>query len=87
MASSNKSSILSNYECDGQIDLFEYLEQLNRIYPVDIRGLCDDAVCPICGYEFMDPKENDLPACPICNCKVDWARWHKINDPEEDENA
>lgn len=69
-----------------QITIEQYLQSLKPI-SVDIIGLCDDAVCPICGYEFMDPKENDLPACPICNCKVDWARWHKINDPEENENA
>jgi len=65
-----------------QITIDEYLQSLKPI-PVDIMGLCDDAYCPKCGYGFMDPEENDLPACPVCGCKVDWARWHRINDPEE----
>lgn len=66
---------------NGQITIAEYLDSIEPLM-VDIVGLCDDAACPKCGYEFMDPKENDLPACPICGCKVDWARWHYVNDPE-----
>lgn len=69
----------------GQITIAEYLESIKPI-PVDIVGLCDDAACPKCGYEFLDPKENDLPACPHCKTRVDWTRWHMINDPEEVEN-
>lgn len=71
---------LDNYECDGQMDIYDYLKEQNKVYQVDIIGLCDDAVCPKCGYEFLDPKENDLPECPVCKTKVDWTRWHLLND-------
>lgn len=56
-----------------------------RIKPVsvDIVGICDDAVCPICGHEFLYPQENDLEICPGCGQRMDWSRWHYINDNEE----
>ena len=50
---------------------------------VDIVGICDDAVCPICGHEFLYPKENDMEICPGCGQRMDWTRWHNINDNEE----
>lgn len=50
---------------------------------VDIQGICDDAVCPTCGRDFLYPQENDLEACPYCKQRVDWKRWHDINDEEE----
>lgn len=79
MASNNKSSILSNYECDGQIDLFEYLEQLNRIYPVDIRGLCDDAYCPVCGSGLDEYRHLDCERCPECHARISWEPWYRRN--------
>lgn len=63
----------------GQMTIFDYLEEQKPI-PVDIYGLCDDAYCPKCGRGFLDPQENDLPRCPLCGCRVDWTRWHQIND-------
>ena len=71
--------MMRSTEIDGQISMFEYIEHI-KPRPVDIMGICDDAYCPECGYGFMDPKENDLPECPICKCKVDWTPWHRAND-------
>lgn len=59
-----------------------------RIYPisVDIVGICDDAVCPICGHEFLYPMENGMKYCPDCGQRMDWKRWHQINDNENEQN-
>lgn len=49
--------------------------------PLDIRGLCDDGFCPVCGYAFDDVNgELDLERCPRCNTAVDWSMWHRLND-------
>ena len=47
--------------------------------PVDIRGLMDDAVCPKCGWYFLD-EQTDCDVCPNCGQPVDWTKWHQIND-------
>lgn len=57
------------------------------IYELDIVGICDDPVCPNCGYEFETTRtcknyEVDCERCPECHVKVDWTRWHRINDDE-----
>lgn len=49
---------------------------------VDIKGICDDAYCPICGYQFWYPEENDKEYCPECGQRMDWKRWHEVNDEE-----
>ena len=64
------------YEC-------HWWKEINPI-PVDIVGICDDAVCPICGHEFLYPKENDMKICPGCGQRMDWSRWHYINDNESE---
>lgn len=56
-------------------------EANEKVYEVNIRGLCDDAYCPKCDYGFMD-NETDAERCPKCGVKVSWKRWHKINDEE-----
>ena len=50
-------------------------------YPVDIRGICDDAYCPHCNYEFRD-DEVDCNMCPICSTYLDWEKWHYFNDDD-----
>ena len=50
---------------------------------VDIKGLCDDAYCPECGYEFLYPEETDSEICPTCKTFLDWAPWHRMNDEED----
>ena len=67
---------------DGQISIFEYLEHM-KPRAVDIRGICDDAYCPECGYCLDERIELDCERCPVCNLRIDWTRWHRINDVEE----
>lgn len=72
----------------GQITLDNYIKDI-EVYELDIRGICDDPYCPKCNYPFWtDGKrsEIDCKRCPSCGIRVSWARWHLIND-EEDENA
>lgn len=52
-------------------------------YPVAIRGICDDAYCPKCGYEFRD-DETDCNMCPMCNTYLEWSTYHILNDEEEE---
>lgn len=73
-------NVFENYECDGQISMFDYLKELDRVYPVEIKGLCNDAYCPKCNYALMPFKENDLERCPHCGTKLDWQPWHRMND-------
>ena len=58
-----------------------------KVYPLDIKGICDDPYCPQCGYAFETIKtcknyEVDCERCPECHVKVDWTLWHRINDKE-----
>ena len=69
---------LDNYECEGQLSLFD-TERKEPVFPVDIRGLCDDAYCPKCKRAFED-TETDIERCPKCGCRVDWTPWHYHND-------
>ncbi len=62
-----------------QLTIYDYLAELDKVYDVDVRGLCDDAYCPKCGYAFWD-READCEACPECGTKVRWDRWHRLND-------
>lgn len=57
-------------------------EEPIKVYEVDIRGICDDAYCPKCGYAFKDwLGEIDID-CPECKIKLDWTRWHMLNDED-----
>ena len=64
-----------------QMTIFDYKRS------VEIRGLCDDAYCPECGYGFGYPEETDLGVCPEGGCIVDWTRWHKVNDEQTEEEV
>lgn len=66
-------------ELPGQLNIYDFLPDPNKVYELEIRGLCDDAYCPNCGYCFMD-HETDIVSCPVCHIRVDWTRWHRIND-------
>lgn len=50
------------------------------VQPVVIKGICDDAYCPVCNYLFGYPEETDLLICPECGTHVDWTPWHRLND-------
>ena len=63
------------------------VKQEQHIYPLDIKGICDDPYCPQCGYAFETIKtcknyEVDCERCPECHIKVDWTPWHRRNDDE-----
>ena len=63
------------------------IEQKPHIYPLDIKGICDDPYCPQCGYAFETTRtskkyEVDCERCPVCHIKVDWTLWHRLNDDE-----
>ena len=73
---------LDKYECDGQMNIFDFFPRKEPIFPVDIRGMLDDAYCPKCQYSF-DDKETDCERCPKCGLRVDWSPWHRCNDMEE----
>lgn len=65
----------------------QVIKQESHIYPLDIKGICDDPYCPQCGYAFETIKtcknyEVDCERCPECHVKVDWTLWHRINDKE-----
>lgn len=68
---------LDNYECDGQMDIFDFLK---KPIPVDIRGICDDAYCPTCGREFDETRGEIDIDCPECGTRLDWKHWHILND-------
>lgn len=72
---------LDNYFCDGQLNIFDYIHEKELVYPLEIKGLMDDGYCPKCNYLF-GYNETDLERCPKCGIKVDWSRWHRINDEE-----
>lgn len=58
-------------------------EEPEKIYELDLKGFCDDPYCPKCGYEFVtwsDKSEVDCKRCPKCNIRIDWTRYHRVND-------
>ena len=55
------------------------------IYPVDIRGLCDDAYCPVCGDGIDELNWMDCERCPSCGARISWEPWHRKNDKENQE--
>ena len=76
-------SKLEHYECEGQLSIFDYQEP---IYPLDIKGICDDPYCPKCGRGFWTESkrsEVDCERCPDCGIRLDWTLWHRINDKED----
>lgn len=54
------------------------------IRKVDIKGICDDAYCPLCNYAFRD-FEIDSPICPNCGIFLDFEPWHRVNDKESED--
>ena len=64
---------------------WKYWRLKEKVYPVDIMGICDDAYCPKCGRELDDLRIKDCERCPDCHVRIDWTPWHRAN-PEEEEN-
>ena len=66
---------------------WQYWRLKEKVYPLDIKGICDDPYCPQCGYAFETTKtcknyEVDCGSCPECHVRVDWTPWHRLNDDE-----
>lgn len=66
---------------------WKYWRLKEKVYPLDIIGICDDPYCPQCGYPFETIRscknyEVDCERCPECHIRVDWTPWHRINDDE-----
>ena len=84
-------SVWDNYECDGQMNLNDWIADRDKVREVGIIGLCDDPICSNCGYEFNmieDKRYNikseiDCERCPKCKVRLDWSRWHRCNDEGE----
>ncbi len=55
-----------------------------KVYPVEIKGLCDDAYCPGCNACLDELKYLDSKNCPHCGLRIDWGPWHYFNDEGED---
>lgn len=69
--------------CNGSQEPEPFMNE--PVYELDIRGFMDDPYCPQCDYAFITygaNNETDCERCPRCHVKVDWGRWHFINDEE-----
>lgn len=69
--------------CQSWARQFYDINDLNKYYKngflVDVRGICDDAYCPVCNSGLDEIKHKD-ENCPICHVRLDWAPWHIRND-------
>lgn len=73
-----------------QLTIFDWIEDRDKPRKVDCIGLMDDAICSECGYVFLNfdsmrfgwKSEIGIDRCPNCQVKLDWTRWHKVNDKE-----
>lgn len=79
--------------CDGEIVAYDvpwdipkpdwkYWRLKEKVYPVDVKGLLDDAYCPGCNTCLDDLKYKDSEKCPYCGLRIDWTPWHFLNDEE-----
>ena len=59
-----------------QMTIFDFLD---KVIPVEIKGFCDDAYCPMCGRALDEYRYCDQD-CPTCHTKLDWTPWHRAND-------
>lgn len=69
-------------QISGQIDLFEYLKELETIHPVEIMDICDDAYCSVCGAGIDELNWMDCERCPSCGARISWEPWHRMNDED-----
>lgn len=81
MAGNNRDSVLKNYKCDGQIDLFDYLEQLKP------------KVCSFSGHicnkknlweiaDSLDELQCPHVCCRKCNTRNCGARCNGSEEPK-----
>ena len=65
---------------------WKYWRLREKVHPVDIKGMLDDAYCPGCGASLDETKYKDSKTCPWCGLRIDWEPWHRMNDEEEEED-
>jgi len=78
-----KEIVALNVPWDIPRPKWEYWSLKEKVYPVEVKGLMDDAYCPKCGYCFNEIKEKDCDKCPVCKTRVNWKPWHDRNDEED----
>lgn len=71
--------------CDDSCRGCDIPNCMNRIRPVEIRGICDDAYCPKCDCGIDEYKWMDCKRCPHCGQLISWDTWHRSNDRENEE--
>lgn len=62
-----------------------YLIDEEIVYPVVIKGICDDAYCPKCDISINEIFWMDCERCPYCGCRISWEPWHRANDKDNEE--
>lgn len=72
----------SSTEIKGQMNIYDFLPDPNKVYDVEIKGICDDAYCPNCDTELDEFRFKDCDKCPYCGTRISWKRWHYMNDEE-----
>lgn len=67
---------------DIPIPEWKYWRLEEKVYGVDIKGICDDAYCPKCNDELDEHRFMDSEKCPYCGARISWEPWHRKNDAE-----
>ena len=65
--------------------VWKYWRLKERVYPVEIMGICDDAFCPVCGDGIDELNWMDCEKCPSCGARISWEPWHRMNDEDNQE--
>lgn len=79
-----KEIIATDVPWDIPRPVWKYWRLIEKVYDVDIRGLCDDAYCPKCGAELDEYKYLDCEKCPHCGVRITWDSWHRANDEDNE---
>ena len=69
--------IPDNYECEGQLSIFDYQEP---IFEIEIKGYCNDPYCTHCNYRLDGDEYKER--CPSCGCLLDWKRLKEFEERE-----
>ena len=62
--------------------VWKYWRLKERVYPVEIFGICDDAFCSKCGDGIDELNWMDCERCPSCGARISWEPWHRMNDED-----
>ncbi len=80
----SNDEIVNDEQLPGQMNIFDFIRD-DKVYPVIIKGFCDDAYCPKCESYLPEWKHEvmDCERCPNCGVRLDWTPWHRANDEVE----